>query len=385
MPKSWLHLSSQSPDYQLSADLTHEDAFHARDCGWVEQMRPFIREFSQPGDTVLDPFAGFASTLVAAGLERRRAIGIEIEDSRIRLARQRLAALGITQVELLQGDCREVAASLPPVDLILSSLPYFGCGLESQHERQLYASGSYGEYLQALRAVFKQLKSCLKPGGYIVVMIENIRLGAHFVPQAFDVARLLAERFEFVEERIIVYDKHDVDGKPDVDDKQEVSGPVRLSNRAHEYALIARQAPRPIDTQQALALVRALQARYPDLLVIGSFARYLVDDQTQPADVDLFLPGDAEQLRHLLDDLEAQQFQLTRWGMPMAAELATLAAADAHYVRAERLLADGRWLVVDVCFSEQEALGVALKARAVRLQGVCCLPEQLDLDSEALK
>jgi site-specific DNA-methyltransferase (adenine-specific) len=42
-------------------------------------MRALVRDYSRPGDLVCDPCAGGATTLIAAALEGRRAIGAEID------------------------------------------------------------------------------------------------------------------------------------------------------------------------------------------------------------------------------------------------------------------------------------------------------------------
>lgn len=56
----------------------------------VDLLRRLIRAFTRLGDIVLDPFCGSASTLVAAELEGRRAVGIEKDPAVYRVARQRL-------------------------------------------------------------------------------------------------------------------------------------------------------------------------------------------------------------------------------------------------------------------------------------------------------
>jgi DNA modification methylase len=56
----------------------------------VALLRELIEMSSRIGETVLDPFAGVGSTLVAAQLEGRKAIGIEIEERYCAIAVERL-------------------------------------------------------------------------------------------------------------------------------------------------------------------------------------------------------------------------------------------------------------------------------------------------------
>lgn len=56
----------------------------------VSILAPLIRSFSKPGDLVLDPFSGSGSTAVAAALNGRRYLGIELEERYCALARRRL-------------------------------------------------------------------------------------------------------------------------------------------------------------------------------------------------------------------------------------------------------------------------------------------------------
>ena len=57
----------------------------------VELLRALIEWSSLPGETVLDPFAGSGSTMVAAVLTGRRAIGIELTEEYAAMSAERLA------------------------------------------------------------------------------------------------------------------------------------------------------------------------------------------------------------------------------------------------------------------------------------------------------
>lgn len=54
-------------------------------------MRAIIRDYSEPGDLVCDPFSGTGTTLLAALIEGRRAVGAECMIEHYEIARKRLA------------------------------------------------------------------------------------------------------------------------------------------------------------------------------------------------------------------------------------------------------------------------------------------------------
>ncbi|GIV11697.1 MAG: methyltransferase [Fimbriimonadales bacterium] len=56
----------------------------------LELSKRCIKLFSYVGDVVLDPFAGSGTTLIAALMHGRRAVGLEIEPAYCELARQRI-------------------------------------------------------------------------------------------------------------------------------------------------------------------------------------------------------------------------------------------------------------------------------------------------------
>jgi len=74
----------------------------------VGLLRELIESSSCIGETVLDPFSGSGSTLVAAKLEGRCAIGIEIEERWCEMAAKRLSG-EISET----GEAHEVQENLP--------------------------------------------------------------------------------------------------------------------------------------------------------------------------------------------------------------------------------------------------------------------------------
>lgn len=55
-------------------------------------MRALVRDYSRPGDVVVDPFAGTGTTLVAAKVEGRQSCGAEVDPATFAIAKRRVLA-----------------------------------------------------------------------------------------------------------------------------------------------------------------------------------------------------------------------------------------------------------------------------------------------------
>lgn len=102
MPERLLHWSSgdASPG-SFQSDGTHKAARNDHPTVKpVDLMRWLCRLVTPPGGTILDPFAGSGSTLVAAAMEGFNAIGIEQDEHYCEIARKRVFAAAQPRMDL---------------------------------------------------------------------------------------------------------------------------------------------------------------------------------------------------------------------------------------------------------------------------------------------
>lgn len=150
-----------------------------------------IGHASRPGDLVLDPFAGYGTTIMVAERMGRRAIGIELVPEHLEIARSRSSG----EARLFLGDARELAKLVDePVDLVLTSPPYMAGRDHPQNPLTGYATddGDYAAYLRELASVFGQVAKLLRPAGRLVVNVGNVvATDGTVMPLASDMAGVI--------------------------------------------------------------------------------------------------------------------------------------------------------------------------------------------------
>ena len=122
-----------------------------------------IGHASLPGELVLDPFAGYGTTVTVAERMGRRAIGIELLPEHLEIARRRTGG----GAKLILGDARELSRLVDePVDLVLTSPPYMPSTDHPQNPLTGYATddGDYAVYLGELGSIFGQVGDAASAG-----------------------------------------------------------------------------------------------------------------------------------------------------------------------------------------------------------------------------
>jgi len=209
-----------------------------------EMVTEFVQFFTKRGGWVLDPFCGSAATLVACREQERNGVGIELSEKYVEVARARLSQQSAeTGAWVIHGDARQVDRTelwealtprpplpvgagepLPQFDFLVTSPPYFNmlhhprggvkskhqerieAGLDqvySRHERDLGNVEDYAEFVEALGEVFDRCRAVVKPGKYMVVVVQNLRApSGEVLPLAWDLGRRISRTWLFQGERI---------------------------------------------------------------------------------------------------------------------------------------------------------------------------------------
>jgi len=211
----------------------------------------FIESFSSENSVVFDPMTGTGSTMIAALQKGRKAYGIELSPFFKEIASERLKKnhFNPDDYQIEEGDAMNVAQfSFPKVDYMLTSPPYWDMlnmkgaeyqarrkekGLQlnySDHQSDIGNITDYQAFLESLKNIYFQIdEHLLKPGAYITIVVKNIKKKGSNYPFAWDLARLLSERWQLLPECFWCQD--------DISIAPYGYGNTWVSNTFHQYCL----------------------------------------------------------------------------------------------------------------------------------------------------
>ncbi|WP_254259502.1 DNA methyltransferase [Leucobacter chinensis] len=170
-----------------------------------------LKTFSEPGDLVFDPFAGFGTTLTRSLELGRTALGIELLPERV----EALANLG-PDARAIEGDARELLRLVPRdlvggrIALVLTSPPYMAAHGAEPDPLTAYEAdgGDYARYLTELELVAAQCARVVAPGGYVVWNVADLKSGDKLTPLIDDCSALLSQHLSPVTRTEIAWDRY---------------------------------------------------------------------------------------------------------------------------------------------------------------------------------
>lgn len=238
----------KSPDEQR---LKHPAQFP------VTLVERLIESFLPDGPhTVLDPFCGSGSTLVAARRRGKCGIGIELSEEYVSLVQRRLTEL--SDVEGPSPVVHHMPVSrlselVPPdsIDLCVTSPPYWNI-LNQKRTADAKAIRHYGnlagdigqiadyeDYLEALAAVFRSVLIALKPGAHCAIVVMDLRKQDRFYPLHSDLAGRL-QQVGYCWDDVIVWNR-----QAEYNNLRPLGYPaVFRVNKVHEFILLMQKPKR---------------------------------------------------------------------------------------------------------------------------------------------
>lgn len=218
--KSWLLFNALHSDLKEEREVLGDISKDHPATFSPTMVSEFIQFFTKKGQTVLDPFLGIGSTLVACDRTGRKGVGIELSSKYGEMAKKR------TKQKVIIGDARDIDKfKLPQIDYSIASPPYWNVlnrstgsfeknrkakGLATKYSDATKDIGNIDDYeafLDTMFYIYEKIHKILKPGGYVTIIVKNIKQNGNFYPLAWDLAKKLSSLYDLKDEKIWIQDK----------------------------------------------------------------------------------------------------------------------------------------------------------------------------------
>lgn len=226
--RSWLLLSKS---FWISESSIEDKAAYSHPAPFmVKDIEKLISLFTKRGMTVLDPFVGSGTTLIAASNLGRKGIGIDLNEEYHQLYIHRISnAEQQCECEYLVGDSLEVLDTIGEVDYIVTSPPYHnilrnnskgtrnnsgknyrmsardGVDYYSEMNNDLGNFNRYEDFLVALKDIMEKAFNHLSNKKYASIIISDFTVDKKEVCVQADIVKLMQEiGFNFVGTTILI-------------------------------------------------------------------------------------------------------------------------------------------------------------------------------------
>lgn len=216
-----------------------------------------IETFLRPeADTILDPFCGSGSTLVAAERLEKKGIGFELVEDYADMARTRIAEVAedsaAPKCVVHQVSAENITKQLDndSVDLCITSPPYWDILNQRRtadykdvrhygnQDGDLGTIAGYQDFLDALDVVLSDVFSVLKAGAYCCVIVMDLRKKNQFFPLHSDLATR-ATKLGYIFDDLIIWNR-----QSEYNNLRPLGYPaVFRVNKVHEF-IVVLQKPR---------------------------------------------------------------------------------------------------------------------------------------------
>lgn len=215
-----------------------------------------IETFLRPeADRILDPFCGSGSTIVSAERLGKTGIGLELASDYVEMARSRLGEVAddsSPRSAVHQASVADIASLIEPdsVDLCITSPPYWNILNQKRTadykqvrhygnlDGDLGTIDDYDEFLDALKAVFADVFTTLKPGAYCCIIVMDLRKKNRFFPFHSDLAARLTD-VGYIFDDLIIWNR-----QSEYNNLRPLGYPaVFRVNKVHEFVVLM-QKPR---------------------------------------------------------------------------------------------------------------------------------------------
>lgn len=196
----------------------------------IKDVEKLISMFTKRGMTVLDPFVGSGTTIIASNNLGRRCIGIDLNEEYQTLFNNRVENIEIIEgTQYIIGDSNCVLDNIEKVDYIVTSPPYHNIlrndskgtrndngknyrmsardGVEyySENENDLGNFDKYEDFLQALKSIMTKAFARLRNKKYASIIISDFTVNKKEVCVQADIVRIMQEiGFEFAGTTILM-------------------------------------------------------------------------------------------------------------------------------------------------------------------------------------